>query len=296
MPLSVRAVAITSFLSNSYVVMERWKILRRAVLRKKYTTGAGNSSSVRGFESFGLFKVHGTSSRWLNYSYVGAESVCEAAVKTLPGGELSLETLVGFNNTGNVCVWPSEEVMAYYCLENKEMFREAHVCELGCGMTGLAGIMLACANVASEVLLTDGNETSIANIEEIVEANKSRYERCTRVIFDILRWESLSLKEDYKGRFDYVVCADCLFFTDVHRELALVINMLLKPSTGVAIVFAPSRGGTLERFCCMAQEYFKVELIERYSEQIWKVCQEKPPYFNVDLHYPLKIVLKQKQN
>ena len=55
---------------------------------------------------------------WRQVSYKGAS----LAVRYL-SPRLELSQLVGFNNTGNVCVWPSEESLAVYCLNNKHLFQ-----------------------------------------------------------------------------------------------------------------------------------------------------------------------------
>ena len=54
------------------------------------------------------------------------------------------------DNTGNTRTWPSEELLAFYLLENSEILKslkvsdqKISVCELGAGMSGLAGFSVA---------------------------------------------------------------------------------------------------------------------------------------------------------
>ena len=63
--------------------------------------------------------------------------------------------------------------MTAYCLENKHLFINKSVLELGAGMTGLAGLVAGQACGAKHVLITDGNENSVENLDIIVKENKN---------------------------------------------------------------------------------------------------------------------------
>ena len=209
----------------------------------------------------------------------------------------SLEALMGFNNTGNICVWPSEEVLAFYCLKYSKQFEGKAVCELGCGMTGLAGVTLACTQLPSRVLLTDGNETSVENVKEILDKNRANFGRAA-VSAEVLLWDKdfLQNTSPHGSQFDCVICADCLFFEDVHNHLAQVIIKLLKP-TGTALLLAPQRSGTFDKFCAVAKHYFKVQARVQYDDLIWQKHREALKQFGSvdvytpDLHYPLQLTL-----
>lgn len=149
--------------------------------------------------------------------------------------------LSGFNNTGNIRIWPAEECLAYYLLENKQLYEGKSVLEIGGGMSGLAGI--CCGYYASEVIITDGNESSIENLETIINHNKLE-EKCHAVFH---RWnepfpESLATKQ-----FDLVIAADCYFDPDFHESFIDTLVSSLSP-TGTALLFSPERSGTLRSF------------------------------------------------
>ena len=302
-------------MASNVLATEKWRILKNAIMTatKKERTpllsdAEQNLASVRRFNRFGLLTVSmvpppdiAYSGQWLQYSYVPRNSTDAALttaslVKLLRYESVSLEAMIGFNNTGNVCVWPSEEVLAYYCLERRSMFQGAAVCEIGCGMTGLAGLMLACTRTPSYVLLTDGNDTSVENVKENVLANASQFGK-TSVSAEVLLWSSTDIEDSHRERFDCVICADCLFFEEMHSKLALVIHTLLKPGSSKALLFAPRRGITLENFCKVAEKYFEVEQIEGYDDTVWRIHQENTTenkLYSSDLHYPLLIVLVPK--
>lgn len=209
----------------------------------------------------------------------------------------SLETLIGFNNTGNVCVWPSEEVMAYYCLKHLEMFQGANICEVGGGMTSLSGLFLASTQVPSKVLLTDGNQRSVDNVQEIISANSCLTD--ANVSTQIIVWDQsfISQPSVHDSTFDYVLCADCLFFSEVHIQLVQVIFKLLK-FCGEALIFAPKRSGTLQQFCDIASQYFDLETDTKYDDIIWceheEAVHRSDGVYKMDIHYPVMILLKKR--
>ena len=317
--------------------VERWKILKRAILgaadASRPSSKAKNVdqsrspvlASVRSFSTFGLFDVSHLRyeardesgdvrdrgrCEWLRYSYRDTVTQDVPYPTTTPAPKLeltasirhlpprtSLEAMTGFNNTGNVCVWPSEEVLAWYCLEHRDQFEDKSVCELGGGMTALAGVMLSLTTLPTRIQLTDGNETSVENIHRILEENGGSFASVS-TLARVLLWNEEFL-ESHHPKFDFVICADCLFFTELHDSLAKVIHKLLDVS-GRAILFNPRRNGTLDQFVTVAEELFVVEKIERYDEAVWRkhcaavmmTTEGENGAYKPDLHYPILLILQ----
>ena len=295
----------------------RWQMLREALVSSKRSLSQQQSQSpfsVRRFSSFDLFDVHeeptscrqhdtdenADSFRWLNYSYSSAEAQLLAVnVAILTEKAPRLQELVGFNNTGNVCMWPSEEVMAFFCLENLDQFTGTAVCELGAGMVGLAGIFLASSHKPRQVVITDGNTKSVENLKRTVAENVSKF-GTTSVSAEELLWDPDTLASSASGSYDHIFCADCLFFEDLHVSLAQVICKLLRPD-GTCHIFAPRRGQSMQLFCSRAETWFSIELIENYSELVWRNheenCHKLQPnrLYDPDIHYPVYLKLKMKR-
>lgn len=321
---------------NRNTAVERWKILKRAILaanrRSQEEPVQATRASVRSFASFELFSITdiaigelvlcGCSQGevWKRYSYKIGTATCgepsdrgtdaansgEERTEILhdkPGCDVvsvivshlspktSLEAMMGFNNTGNVCVWPSEEVLAHYCLENRELFCGRSVCELGGGMTCLAGLMLARTGLPARVKLTDGNTGSVENVKRILDANEGALNG-VEVSAEVLLWDEAFLNSE-RSKFDFVICADCVFFVDLHQTLCRVMHKLLSPG-GSALLFNPTRTGTLDQFVRAAEKLFAVRRCERYSELVWgKHCTAlATDRYKSDLHYPVLLELK----
>ncbi|KAF4382604.1 hypothetical protein F8388_015432 [Cannabis sativa] len=66
------------------------------------------------------------------------------------------------DNTGLVCQWPSEDVLAYFCLSHADLFRSKRVIEVGSGY-GLAGLVIAAVTDATEVIISDGSHNLTLN-------------------------------------------------------------------------------------------------------------------------------------
>lgn len=206
----------------------RWGILAKAIRssgKQRSESGSVESESVRSFQSFEIFKIlaHGD---WHEYRHPLLPAPLFVRIEKKP---VQLSDMIGFNNTGNICVWPSEEILADYCLQNFQEFSGKSICEIGAGMTGLAALCVAIAAHSSSVLITDGNTASVENLRVCIERNSACL--TTTVSASELAWTKDSFTFlDPAQLFDIILCADCLFFLETHRGLVRLIRSLLNTS------------------------------------------------------------------
>jgi len=281
---------------------QRWSLLASAIKSKHSRSVQG---SKRSFQSYNILRVEplegieeeeDESCSWRLVSFKGAS----LAVRYL-STRLELTQLVGFNNTGNVCVWPSEESLAVYCLNNKHLFQGSRVLELGGGMTCLAGALLAVSDFSPHqsprvIHLTDGNSASVANLEHIVDRIKAgagdKKSNCDELKAFEYRWD---VRGSHEEQYDVIICADCLFFKETSASLAQSIYRMLLPD-GTALIVAPNREGTLGYFKNLAMEYFTVDEVDDYSSEVIKAHEYflNDPAYDQDIHFPKLLILTKK--
>lgn len=325
---------------DNSIARKRWKILAKAIKKNGNqppatelngqinTTDASTLAtddllaSVRRFSSFDLVQhdhltsadkdeLLGSALDWFLYKLTVQHIDYFVNIHHV-NRPITASDLMGFNNTGNICVWPSEEALAFYVLGDINSFTGKMVLELGGGMTCLAGLLIAKYGRPYGVHLTDGNAMSVQNVQKTCRLNDiaNCYVKCS-----VLKWEqhchtmdgvgsgaaSVAINEtDENGvcaleceKFDYILSADCLFFDEAREALVETIWWYLSPS-GMALVMAPRRGKTLELFvACAAAKGFHCKIVQRYNEMIWIRHLEllASPSYDEDIHYPILIQL-----
>ena len=267
---------------------KRWAILAKVIKsqesEEERRRGEGTKRSFHSYNllTWGLEEPGG----WRKVSHASTEVEVRLASASSP----SLTQLVGFNNTGNVCVWPSEECLAVYCLQQAKSWTGVRVLELGGGMTGLAGLLLSATGFPASVDLTDGNPASAVSLEQVVERRRAEKGGSKLSAFP-LRWDEEEVVEARRGQYDLIISADCVFFTS---KLAQSMAALLAPG-GRALVMAPAREGTLAAFQQEAFHHFtEVKEVERYNGLVWKAheaCLGMGDYAE-DIHHPRLLDLR----
>ncbi|KAL5104020.1 hypothetical protein TcWFU_010178 [Taenia crassiceps] len=201
----------------------------------------------------------------------------------------NIEDLVGFDRTGvAVLLWPCELLLAYIFLNPPGALQHIQfpptcrrAVELAAGSLGLGGLaMSATCSELEYLLLTDGNEECVRNLEGVLKASPRN--GGPRVEAAFLRWsESIDKEpqppegyEDWRHSFDLVIAADCFFTfhtSSTHGGLLCCIDYLLSACSGSTfLALAPQRGATLGNFVDLASSF---EVCERFH---WKVCLLQP--------------------
>ncbi|OWZ16677.1 hypothetical protein PHMEG_0009500 [Phytophthora megakarya] len=227
---------------------------------------------------------------------------------------LSHQVNQGVDNTGNIRTWPSEQILLSYILssgvcshvqrqdESKNLLPIA-CCELGSGMAGLASLgLLACGPVdLQRVVVTDGNPLSVKNLQLCIEENKTQLVfptrvQATEVTVELLRWDrNATTRADLLHQFDLVFASDCLFFEEFHEDLACTIKSLLRRGSGRCLLMQPSRNGSMERFCLVAERHgfttyqsrdYDPEIVRKHAEY-----QQTRPNYVPDVHFPVLLTL-----
>lgn len=285
----------------------KWKLLSKALLGKGNLSREGNNKVLeeRGYEkdrfpNYGLFDYHREKEEdpFLTLSLPEYPNIPHLKV-TLTSNKLSAAELMGFNNTGNIRIWPSSECLTRFCLENPDLLKDKRVLELGGGMLSPVGLLTGLYCRPSSVYLSDGNSNSVENIERVLDLND-----LNRTFYrsHLVRWDREEtylnlIKEGEK--FQVLLISDCLFFEEGRPQLVQAIDkLLLSPTTqdgdkGIALIMAPPRGQSFNLFhdLLISQNYrekFKVEILKDYSSKItsFRKSLENNPKYDSNLHYP----------
>lgn len=209
-----------------------------------------------------------------------------------------INTLGGFDNTGNVRLWPSELILTHTLL-CPDMYPGLwirimraqqsikNICELGAGMTGSAGLAATLSPHLQPdfVLLTDGNERCVESLQRNIEHHLTRLSEWNiRTQMEACRmfWSEEQdhdtagrLPLRFKHSFHMVMASDCFFHTAEHTGLLSLIDALLVvDSHALFMAIAPLRGKTLQHFVDLATH-----------DQHWQVALLSPEeYMTSDLY------------
>lgn len=290
--------------STNAMVRKRWIMLADAMLMRRIRRCDREDIVMRCLNSFNLFQIrwlsddNAESAMWCEYS-VEVSGRCTSVNIRFSLRDFTLAELTGFNNTGNVRIWPSEEILAYVALKCEAFFRNKSILEVGGGMSCLAGLLLARRVRCHSIHVTDGNSNAVANVREIVKKNSFE---CP-LSCDVLVWSSVStvsatstssrIRPSTVNSYDVILAADCLFFDDCRNDLVGLMVALLKPN-GTVLLVSPKRGNTLSKFAKAVRDSgLRCSIYRLYDDDIWsrhlqfKKCDD----YIEDIHYPLLLLV-----
>ncbi|CAL8129231.1 unnamed protein product [Orchesella dallaii] len=194
--------------------------------------------------------------------------------------------------TGQLCIWPAEQILCYWVLKNQSFFEGKRVIEIGGGFHCLGGLAVAKYTSADYVVLTDGDEENVEQINRSLQLNNIAERKC---VAKLLRWEERKDKSEFEGKFDIVIAADVVYHQSYFDCLLKTVSFLLKPN-GRFLLFNPRRNGILHEFVGLAKcmkNFSNVKFTEDYDMAVTKVAEDlsrNDSSFNREWHYPIQVL------
>eukprot|EP00033_Pygsuia_biforma_P001623 GCRY01001825.1.p1 GENE.GCRY01001825.1~~GCRY01001825.1.p1 ORF type:complete len:386 (-),score=75.32 GCRY01001825.1:47-1204(-) len=270
--------------SSSSSSIKRWRLLSHAIRTGKVVLDS--SISVRRSSVQSSFKKTSVADG-IKYELSAVPHFSGVLIPSPQDeGTVSVAQLMGNDNTGNICIWPSEEILADHLLHgNTTVFSGKRVLELGAGRSGLAGLCLSCLDTGGpkEVVLSDGNERCVDGLHSTILANQSNIAPNCKVEAAHLPWDvNSSLISESSllcpASFDFIIMADCLFFREAWSGLVDILQRLLAPG-GVVVSLAPRRHTSLHGFLDQLKRdaplFDRFALFPRANSRYWASLLEK---------------------
>lgn len=220
----------------------------------------------------------------------------------------------GVDNTGNICVWDSEKTLAWVLLQESSESTVNAVTEVGIGMAGLGGLVLAVKGISkSLVRLTDGHNSCVWNnqvslrITAVANQIKTGQPMIPVVECQQLLWTSSSVQGDdqrFRPQADWTLASDCTHFEDQHGNLLWTLLECTK-SGGLIWLCQPERGSSLGRFLALIEfvnQHASRPLV-RIQERLYRGIEQKHRVFlrssgsyNPNIHKPVVFVLEKRRD
>ena len=113
----------------------------------------------------------------------------------------------GVDNTGNVGLWPAEEIFTYTCTKKPNLFKDKRVLELGAGV-GLLSFSILMSNTASEICVTDGNPGVVKTLKYNTKCFQKQFKAYTKITAQLLMWHKMETYKHFESYFDIILISD----------------------------------------------------------------------------------------
>ena len=197
--------------------------------------------------------------------------------------KLTEQTLFKADGGEGLHLWEASVVLTRYCLQNKEIFKNKNIIELGtgCGLLGIS--ILKQIPSIGHYTFSDYQESVINNLKTNLIRNKLKENKK----YDILKldwryYEKIDLK------YDIILGSELIYQGGYIQELAKLINKLLKDD-GICYISMPekrSMTGTFLKYvteCGMKyqSEYYDINNEELFVEILKDKKENKKLFENL---------------